>query len=55
MKAKFEDLVKVYRDEKYFTTNVCGLRRELPIRKVDKEMWIASMREFYMRERWKKV
>ena len=42
MKAKFEDLVKVYRDEKYFATNVCGLRRELPIRKVDKEMWIAS-------------
>jgi len=42
MKAKFEDLVKVYRDEKYFTTNVCGIKRELPIRQVDKEIWIAS-------------
>jgi adenine phosphoribosyltransferase len=42
MKAKFEDLVKVYRNEKYFTTNVCGIKRELPIRQVDKEIWIAS-------------
>jgi len=42
VKAEFKDLVKIYRYEKSFTTDVCGLKRELPIRRVDKDMWIAS-------------
>jgi adenine phosphoribosyltransferase len=42
LKIKFIDLVKIYRGEKFFTTHICGLKRKLPIRQVDKDMWIAS-------------
>lgn len=42
MKVEFKDLVKIYGDEISYTTDICGLKRELPIRQVDEGVWIAS-------------
>jgi adenine phosphoribosyltransferase len=42
VKAKFKDLVKIYMGEKSFTIDICGLKRELPICRVDKNVWIVS-------------
>jgi adenine phosphoribosyltransferase len=42
MRVKFENLVKIYNGEKFYQTCVCGLKRDLPIRRVDEDLWIAS-------------
>jgi adenine phosphoribosyltransferase len=35
-------LVELYKGQTSYTTKICGLTRVLPLRKVDKDMWIAS-------------
>jgi adenine/guanine phosphoribosyltransferase-like PRPP-binding protein len=38
-------LVELYNGQDWYTTEVCGLTRKLPIIKVDKDTWIASNAE----------
>lgn len=38
----FEDRVKIFEGQKFYKTKICELYRELPIRQVDEEIWIAS-------------
>jgi len=35
-------LVELYRGQTSYTIEICGLTRELPLRKVNKDIWIAS-------------
>jgi len=36
------DLIEIYKNQTFYEIMLCGLVRRLPIRQVDKEMWIAS-------------
>ncbi|KUO43422.1 MAG: hypothetical protein APU95_06135 [Hadesarchaea archaeon YNP_N21] len=38
----FEELVRVYGGQAYTAVEICGMRRELPIRRVAEDIWIAS-------------
>lgn len=40
--ASRENLVKVYTGQASHIVNICGLVRELPIQRIDDELWIAS-------------
>lgn len=35
-------LVKIYEGQTHHTIEICGIRRELPVRRVEKDLWIAS-------------
>jgi adenine phosphoribosyltransferase len=39
---KFGEIIQPYNGQKYYGIKICGLSRKLPIRKVGKNIWIAS-------------
>ncbi|MEM5794387.1 MAG: phosphoribosyltransferase family protein [Candidatus Aenigmatarchaeota archaeon] len=38
----FEERVKIYKNQNSYKIKICGLERELPIRQVEKGLWVAS-------------
>lgn len=42
------DLVKLYENQAFYTSEICGLLRDLPIRHVDDDIWIASNHELVL-------